>query len=76
MAGLEESMATMSLVDAQNLQKYELALDQLGASKYSKRHRPIVERAKRALTQQEAVAAAANALTALWRKARSNGGSR
>jgi hypothetical protein len=69
-------MASMSLVDAQNLHKYELALDQLGPSKSSKRHRPIVERAKRALTQQEAVTAAANALTALWRKARSNGGNR
>jgi hypothetical protein len=28
-----------------------------------------VERAKRALTQQEAVSAAANALAALWKKA-------
>jgi len=76
MAGLEESMATMSIADAQNLQKYELALDQLRASKSSKKQRPIVERAKRAVTQQDAVAAAANALAALWHKARSNRGNR
>jgi hypothetical protein len=62
-------MATGSLVDAQNLQKYELALDRLGASNPAKKQRPIVERAKRALTQQEAVSAAANALAALWKKA-------
>ena len=58
-------MATVSLVDVQNLEKYELALDRLGASKASKRQRPIVERAKRAFSQQEAVSAAANALAAL-----------
>jgi hypothetical protein len=45
-------MATGSLVDAQNLQKYELALERLGASSSSKKQRPIVERAKPALTQQ------------------------
>ena len=74
---LEESMATMSLVDAQNLQNYELALDQLGASELSKKQRPIVERAKRAFSPQEAVSAAANALAALWkRQARSNRGNR
>jgi len=71
-------MATMSLVDVQNLQKYELALDRLEAGEPSKKQRPIVERAKRALTQQEAVAAAANALAALWHKqrTRSRGGNR
>lgn len=69
-------MATMSVADMQNLQKYELALDQLGAASSSQRQRPIVERAKRAVTQQEAVAAAANALAALWHKARSNRGNR
>jgi len=71
-------MATLSLLDAQNLQKYELALERLGASTASKRQRPIVERAKRALTQQEAVSAAANALAALWKKRQTNsdGGSR
>ena len=71
-------MATMSLVDAQNVQKFELALDRLGASECSKKQRPIVERAPRALTQQEAVAAAANALAALWNqhRTRSRGGNR
>jgi hypothetical protein len=71
-------MATMSLVDAQNLQKYELALDRLGARDAAKKQRPIVERAKRALTQQEAVSAAASALAALWKKSqvRSGGGNR
>lgn len=68
-------MATMSLLDAENLQKYEVALDRLGASNAAKKQRPIVERAKRAITQQEAVSAAANALAALWRK-RSRGGNR
>ena len=60
-------MATMSLMDAQNLQKYELALHQLGGIEPSKKQRPIVER-RPPLTQQEAVAAAANALAALWNK--------
>jgi hypothetical protein len=71
-------MATGSLVDAQNLQKYELALERLGASAPSKQQRPIVERAKQPLTQQEAVAAAANALAALWnqRPTRSGRGDR
>lgn len=71
-------MATTSLVDAQNLQKYELALDRLGASECPKKQRPIVERATRALTQQDAVAAAAKALAALWnqRRTRSSGGNR
>jgi hypothetical protein len=63
-------MATGSLLDTQNLQKYELALDRLEASESSKQQRPIVERAKPALTQQEAVSAAANALAALWHKRR------
>jgi len=69
-------MATGSLLDAQNLQKFEIALERLGASTPSKKHRPIVERAKRALTQQEAVVAAANALAALWSKRKSGGGGR
>jgi hypothetical protein len=71
-------MATGSLLDAQNLQKYEIALERLGASSPSKRQRPIVERAKRTVTQQEAVSAAANALAALWnqRQTRSGGGDR
>ncbi len=60
-------MATMSLMDAQNVQKYELALHQLGGNEPSKKQRPIVER-RPPLTQQEAVAAAANALAALWNK--------
>jgi hypothetical protein len=67
-------MATMSLVDAQNLQNYELALDQLGARELSKKQRPIVDRAKRAVSQQEAVAAAANALAALWKKRQTKSG--
>ncbi len=60
-------MATMSLMDAQNVQKYELALHQLGGSEPLKKQRPIVER-RPPFTQQEAVAAAANALAALWNK--------
>ena len=75
---LEESMATGSLVDAQNLQKYELALERLGASTPSKKQRPIVERATRTLSHEEAVSAAANALAALCnqRQTRSNRGER
>jgi len=69
-------MATGSLPDAQNLQKFETALERLGASTPSKKQRPIVERAQRALTQQEAVVAAANALAALWSKRKSGGGGR
>jgi hypothetical protein len=71
-------MATGSVVDAQNLQKYELALDRLEARKSPKRQRPIVERREREPTQEEAVAAAANALAALWhkRETRSGGGHR
>ncbi|HWY56068.1 MAG TPA: hypothetical protein VNZ03_16500 [Terriglobales bacterium] len=61
-------MASGSLVDAQNLQNYELALERLGAATVLKKQRPIVERATRPLTQQEAIAAAANALGALWKK--------
>ena len=61
-------MATVSFIDAQNLQKYELALNRLGASNSSKKQRPIVERGKRAASQQEAVSAAVNALAALWTK--------
>jgi hypothetical protein len=70
-------MATLSLMDSQNLQKYELALDRLGALKCSKRQRPIVERLK-LVSQREAVSAAAKALAALWNKcqARSGGGNR
>jgi hypothetical protein len=70
-------MATLSLMDSQNLQKYELALDRLGALKCSKRQRPIVERLK-LVSQREAVSAAAEALAALWNKrpARLGGGNR
>ena len=71
-------MATGSVVDTQNLQKYELALERLGASTSSKKQRPIVERATRTLSHEEAVSAAANALAALWnqRQTRSNRGER
>jgi hypothetical protein len=71
-------MATGSLVDAQNLQKYELALERLEAGTHSKKQRPIVERATRTLSHEEAVSAAANALAALWnqRQTRSNRGER
>ena len=53
-------MATASLMDS-DLEKFELALDRLGASTAPKKQRPIVERGRVALTQQEAVAAAAAA---------------
>jgi hypothetical protein len=70
-------MATVSFMDSKDLQNYELALDRLGASKASKKHRPIVDR-KKPVTQQEAVSIAARALAALWgkRKAGSGGGNR
>jgi len=59
-------MATASFMDSKHLQEYELALDRLEASQCSKKQRPIVERRKSALSQQEAVSAAAKALGALW----------
>jgi hypothetical protein len=66
-------MATASLMDS-DLEKFELALDRLGASTAPKKQRPIVERGRVALTQQEAVAAAAAALAALWQKSRTKSG--
>jgi hypothetical protein len=68
-------MATASYVDS-NLLKYEIALNRLGASKSSKKQRPIVERG--AFSQQDAVSAAAEALAALWNKGpgRGSGGNR
>jgi hypothetical protein len=70
-------MATASLMDS-DLQKFEVALDRLGASNAPKKQRPIVERGRIALRQQEAVAAAATALAALWQRSRakSSGGNR
>ena len=56
-------MAAGSFMDS-NLLKYEIALHRLGARKSSKRRRPIVERGK--TSPQNAVAAAAEALAALW----------
>jgi hypothetical protein len=61
-------MATASLVDSKYAEEYELALHRLEAGESSKKHRPIVERGKPVFTQQEAVAAAARALGALWSK--------
>jgi hypothetical protein len=74
---LEDSMATASLMDS-DLQKFEVALDRLGASSAPKKQRPIVDRERVGLSQKEAVAAAATALAALWQKSRtrSGGGSR
>jgi hypothetical protein len=74
---LAELMATTYSMDS-NLQKYDIALDRLGASKSSKRQRPIVDRGRPAFGQQEAVSDAARALADLWNKgkARPNGGSR
>jgi hypothetical protein len=71
-------MATVSFMDSQNLQKFELALNRLGASNCSKKQRPIVERRKSAWGQQEAVSDAAEALAALWSRshARPGGGKR
>lgn len=66
-------MATASLMDS-DLQKFELALDRLGASTAPRKQRPIVERGRIALSQQEAVAAAATALAALWQKSRAKSG--
>ncbi len=63
-------MAAGSFMDS-NLLKYEIALNRLGARKSSKRQRPIVERVK--TSQQDAVAAAAEALAALWNKGRGRG---
>ena len=70
-------MATASSMDS-NLQKYELALDRLGENRSSRKQRPIVERGKLALSQQETVSAAAEALAGLWnrRPARATGGNR
>ncbi len=66
-------MATASLMDS-DLQKFELALDRLGASTAPRKQRPIVERGRIALSQQEAVAAAATALAALWQKSGAKSG--
>lgn len=66
-------MATASLMDS-DLLKFELALDRLGASTAPKKQRPIVERGRVALSQQEAVATAATALAALWQKSRAKSG--
>ena len=66
-------MATASLMDS-DLQKFELALDRLGASTAPKKQRPIVERGKVALSEKEAVAAAATALAALWQKSGAKSG--
>jgi hypothetical protein len=63
-------MAATSFIDS-NLLKYETALNRLGARKSSKRQRPIVERGK--ISQQDAVAAAAQALAVLWNKGASRG---
>ena len=70
-------MATASLMDS-DLQKFEVALDRLGASSAPKKQRPIVDRERVALSEQEAVAAAATALAALWQRSRvkSGGGNR
>jgi hypothetical protein len=68
-------MATASLMDS-DLQKFEVALDRLGASNAPRKQRPIVERGKLALSQEEAVAAAATALAALWQKNRKGRGNR
>jgi hypothetical protein len=57
-------MATPSSMDS-NLQKYEIALDRLGENRSSRKQRPIVERGKLALSQQEAVSAARQRL---WRR--------
>ena len=45
-------MATASLMDS-DLQKFELALDRLGASTAPKKQRPIVERGKVALSEKK-----------------------
>lgn len=68
-------MAAGTFMDS-NLLKYEIALNRLGARKSPKRQRPIVERGK--VSQQDAVAAAAEALAVLWNKGpgRRRGGSR
>ena len=66
-------MATASLMDS-DLQKFELALDRLGASTAPKKQRPIVERGKVALSEKEAVATAATALAALWQKSGAKSG--
>jgi len=65
---LEESMAAVIIIDSENLQKYDLALRRLGASKSSRRQSPIVEGGNPAVTVQDAVSAAAKALAALWNK--------
>jgi hypothetical protein len=62
-AVLEESMATMSLLASQHLQRYKRALLQLGAGTASKKQLPIVQRA---FSRDEAVDAAAKALASLW----------
>lgn len=66
-------MATASFLDS-DLQKFEIALDRLGASNAPKKQRPIVQRGRIELSQQEAVAAAATALAALWQKSRTRSG--
>jgi len=61
-------MAAATFIDSENLQKYELALRRLGASKSSRRQSPIVEGGNPAFSEQDAVSAAAKALAALWSK--------
>jgi hypothetical protein len=66
-------MATVSLIESENLQKYELALRRLGASKSSRRQTPIVEGGNPAFSEQDAVSAAAKALAALWNRGQGSG---
>ncbi len=61
-------MAAVTFIDSENLQKYELALRRLGASKASRKQSPIVEGGNPAVSVQDAVSAAAKALAALWSK--------
>ncbi len=61
-------MAAVTFIDSENLQKYELALRRLGASKASRKQSPIVEGGNPAVSVQDTVSAAAKALAALWSK--------
>lgn len=66
-------MAAVTFIDSENLQRYELALRRLGASKSSRRQSPIVEGGNPAFSEQDAVSAAAKALAALWSKGQASG---
>ena len=66
-------MASVTFMDSEHLQNYENALRRLGASKSSRRQRPIVEGGNPAVTVQDTVSAAAKALTALWGQSPANG---